>query len=226
MKRSEIVISTLILTAVAAFAVCDGVIAAKASGNTAKGKTYYAKAKCDLCHGKVGTGVGPASKSLKPQLKSFSDAKYMTKRTDKQLFNAIKNGAPAGAKSPKMPAFKKKLSDSKINAIVAYMRSLSKNEKKGKELYVKTKCAACHGKLGKGDGPAGKALKPPPKSFANSKYMSKRTDKQLFDAIKNGAPAGAKSKMMMSFKKKLKDSQIGAIVAYVRSMSRKSTKSK
>ncbi|MCE7979312.1 MAG: cytochrome c [Nitrospira sp. NTP1] len=60
---------------------------------------------------------------------------------------------------------------------------------KGKALYEgKGTCFNCHGKEGKGDGPAGAILNPSPRNFTNCKFHKKRKDGELFWVIKNGSP--------------------------------------
>jgi mono/diheme cytochrome c family protein len=49
----------------------------------------------------------------------------------------------------------------------------------GKKTYD-TLCFTCHGATGKGDGPAGAALNPPPRDFSVGAFK--------FDANKNGKP--------------------------------------
>lgn len=94
------------------------------------------------------------------------------------------------------------------------------NAANGKALYAKVKCDICHGKQGKGDGPAAKSLKPPPTNFSDVKIMCKISDKQLSNVIKNGGPAEKKAATMPSFKSKLKDSEINDIVAYLRTLAK------
>ena len=60
---------------------------------------------------------------------------------------------------------------------------------KGKALFEgKGTCFNCHGKEGKGDGPAGQILNPSPRNFTNCKFHKKRKDGELFWVIKNGSP--------------------------------------
>lgn len=47
-------------------------------------------------------------------------------------------------------------------------------------------CSACHGILGKGDGPASKGLEPSPTDFTNRERAQKRSILGLYDAISNG----------------------------------------
>ena len=60
---------------------------------------------------------------------------------------------------------------------------------KGKALFEGTgTCFNCHGKEGKGDGPAGAILDPSPRDFTNCKFHKKRKDGELMWVIKNGIP--------------------------------------
>ena len=60
---------------------------------------------------------------------------------------------------------------------------------KGKAVFEgKGTCFNCHGKEGKGDGPAGQILNPSPRDFTNCKFHKKRKDGELFWVIKNGSP--------------------------------------
>jgi high-affinity iron transporter len=60
----------------------------------------------------------------------------------------------------------------------------------GKKLYERN-CALCHGAAGDGKGPAGVALKPPPRTFSipfNQWTYSKGDLKKVFDVITKGIP--------------------------------------
>jgi len=80
-----------------------------------------------------------------------------------------------------IPALAKKLK----NPIPATFNNLTK----GKALYEgKGRCVRCHGKEGKGNGPAAFKynLNPAPRNFTNCLFHKKRKDGELFWAIKNG----------------------------------------
>ena len=57
------------------------------------------------------------------------------------------------------------------------------------ERVVKERCVLCHGESGKGDGPGGATLNPKPRNWTDHKYMSTRTDEDLYNVIFNGKGA-------------------------------------
>ncbi len=83
----------------------------------------------------------------------------------------------------------------------------------GKPIFDKN-CSTCHGPTGKGDGPAGKMLKPPPADLGTvTKGMS---DADVAKVIKEGGKSIGKSASMPGFKGKLSDDQIQGLVQYVK----------
>ena len=75
------------------------------------------KAKCASCHAADGSGNTSIGKSMK--LRDLRSPEVQ-KQTDKELFTLIADG------KGKMPAYKSKLSEADVNALVAYMRGLAK----------------------------------------------------------------------------------------------------
>lgn len=57
----------------------------------------------------------------------------------------------------------------------------------GAKIYANT-CAICHGPKGAGDGPAGAALKPPPRNLVEGKWKVGGDSIKLFETIHNGIP--------------------------------------
>jgi cbb3-type cytochrome c oxidase subunit III len=90
---------------------------ARSSGSpTADDASTLYRSECATCHGKDGK-----AKTFKAKLnhaRNLTDAAWQAKVTDERIYNSIHNG------KGKMPAFGKKLSDSQINALVAYVRTL------------------------------------------------------------------------------------------------------
>ena len=85
----------------------------------------------------------------------------------------------------------------------------------GKQIYEKN-CLACHGPGGKGDGPAGKALKPPPGDLATA--LKGKSDADVTKVIKEGGKAVGKSAIMPAYGSKLNDAQIQSVVQYVKGL--------
>jgi mono/diheme cytochrome c family protein len=80
-------------------------------------KALYTSA-CATCHGK--DGQAKTFKAKFNHTRNLTDAKWQAEVTDERLFNSIHNG------KEKMPAFGKKLSDTQINALVAFVRTLKR----------------------------------------------------------------------------------------------------
>jgi mono/diheme cytochrome c family protein len=92
---------------------------------------------------------------------------------------------------------------------------------KGKAKYQEV-CASCHGATGKGDGPAAAGLPVKPRNHTDAAYMGKLKDQQIFDTIKKGGQAMGKSPLMPPWGGQLSDAQIWDLVAYIRTLARKS----
>jgi cytochrome c6 len=75
------------------------------------------KAKCQSCHGADGLGNTPVGKMVK--IVSFKDPTVVN-ATDADLIAVVNNG------KNKMPAYKGKITDDQITAVVAYIRTLQK----------------------------------------------------------------------------------------------------
>ena len=87
----------------------------------------------------------------------------------------------------------------------------------GKAKY-ESLCAGCHGKAGKGDGPAAASLNPKPQDHTDGKTMNALTDKYLADIVKDGGAGVKKSPLMPAWGKTLKDQEITDVIAYIRSL--------
>ncbi|MFQ5801815.1 MAG: c-type cytochrome [Candidatus Methylomirabilales bacterium] len=98
------------------------------AGDPAKGKAKYQEI-CGVCHGQSGKGDGPTAAALPVKPRDHTDAAYMEKLTDQQIFKTIKQGGEAVGKSPLMPKWGGLLTDQQIEDIVAYIRTLSRPRK-------------------------------------------------------------------------------------------------
>jgi mono/diheme cytochrome c family protein len=73
-------------------------------------------------------------------------------------------------------------------------------------------CSVCHGDAGDGQSRARGSLNPPPRDFTTPQAMQELTRERMIAAVKGGVPGTA----MVSWKTQLTDTQIAAVVDYVR----------
>ena len=89
------------------------------AGNTneaaADAATIYNR-QCVSCHGR--DGRGRTRKGRQTHARDMTSPEWQDDVSDERLFNSINNGRG------KMPAFRKKISENDIDALVAYVRRL------------------------------------------------------------------------------------------------------
>ena len=90
------------------------IVASSGAAFAADGAALWAQ-HCASCHGKDGSGNTTMGKKL--AVKDYSKSQSFS---DAEATNVIKNG------KGKMKAYKDKLSDADVKALVAYVRSLKK----------------------------------------------------------------------------------------------------
>ncbi|MFZ0547465.1 MAG: copper resistance protein CopC [Candidatus Promineifilaceae bacterium] len=83
----------------------------------------------------------------------------------------------------------------------------------GGELYQQN-CFPCHGASGKGDGPVGQTLNPPPADLTIHTQPGVHPDGRLYNWITNGFP----DSVMPAFKEKLTDEERWNLVNYIRTL--------
>jgi mono/diheme cytochrome c family protein len=93
----------------------------------------------------------------------------------------------------------------------------------GQKTYT-TNCFSCHGETGKGDGPVGVALQPPPRDFSKGDFVfdtdgdgTKGSDADLMNVIKNGAMKYGGSPLMAPWAT-LSDDDIANLIAFLRTL--------
>ncbi len=102
-----------LITAVATMLIAVPLLAAAPDG-----AAVY-KAKCAMCHAADGSGNTPTGKTMK--VRDLRSAEVQ-KLTDEQLEKAIESG------KGKMPAYKGKIDDATIDALIKHIRELAKKK--------------------------------------------------------------------------------------------------
>ena len=115
-------IKLLVVTGMALFclpALLNSVMSAPvtAGGASEDGAAIFGQ-KCAMCHGKDGKGQPQWRAKGQPD---FTDAHFQSSVTDQQISDVVHNG-----KGKYMPAFKGKLSDEQITAVVGQVRAFGK----------------------------------------------------------------------------------------------------
>ena len=95
------------------------------NGDPQRGRAEYMQ-RCALCHGETGNGRGKLAASLTPQPGDFTTPGMLAKRSDWELYLAVRDGGQAIGLSPKMFGWGKVMTDQQIRDAAAYVRSLAR----------------------------------------------------------------------------------------------------
>ena len=105
-----------------------------------------------------------------------------------------------------------------ISSVQDYWQSSELMVQKGSQVYA-VYCALCHGVQGKGDGIAGRGLKPPPRDFTVGDWKYGGTRINLFKVI----TAGSEGTSMAAFSH-IPKKERWALVHFIRSLTQNSVK--
>jgi mono/diheme cytochrome c family protein len=107
-------------------------------------------------------------------------------------------------------------------ALLGPSAALAAGDAAAGKVVFNTNCATCHGESGKGDGPVGAALTPPPRDFTKAEFKfdtdgdgKKGTDADLKNVIRNGAGKFGGSPLMAPWMQ-LSDADVANLIAYIR----------
>jgi mono/diheme cytochrome c family protein len=76
--------------------------------------------------------------------------------------------------------------------------SITAADRKEAQEMFNTRCAACHGQFGRGDGPGAAGLNPKPRNYADLTWQKTVTDEEIEKAIVYGGAAVGKSPQMVA----------------------------
>lgn len=203
-------------------------------------------ANCAMCHGPWGEGDGP----LAPQLAAqgvvkparLTDRARLDEIGRAEVIEVIRRGGGHTGRSNLMPPWQGRLSSAVINEIADFVMTIPDRtpgvpdatiEKylgapagvptEGRKQFV-YHCTACHGPDGKGDGVLADTLiarnNIRPRDLTDSLYLAKLSDQDLFVAVSLGGAHIGKSSFMPSWTVTLSPAEIKDLVAYVRAISR------
>lgn len=215
----------------------------KLTGHASRGKELYQR-YCIGCHGQNGDGRGENAPHVDPRPRDFTSGTFKCRSTpsgsiplDTDLFNTIGRGLYSTAMPPWGPLTRQQRVD-----LVAYIKSFSSRfteEKpeaqleipgetpadqdsidRGRELYQTTiKCALCHGKEGRGDGPSAATLtdsKGLPIAAYDFTISTHFKCGESNDDVYRVLMTGLDGSPMASFSNSLKPEQAWDLVHYVR----------
>lgn len=205
-------------------------------------RTYLAY--CAMCHGNSGNGDGEVASVMQKQgvtVARLNDGERMNGISKEDLAKVIAQGGAHTGRSNLMPAWGDLLGPELIDALTAYVATLSAahpaipsatlqeylaapagSSGEGRTLYVHH-CSACHGGYGKGDGPIGERLwtehQVRPRDLTDASYIGTRSDKELFAVVSRGGGHFKKSTFMPAWTVTLSPEQIKDVVSYIRTIS-------
>ena len=106
---------TLIVVAAAVLSLFNVLGAVNTNEAAADARTIYNR-QCVACHGR--DGRGRTRKGRQAHARDMTDASWQDDVSDERLFNSISNGRG------KMPAFRQKIAENDIDALVAHVRRM------------------------------------------------------------------------------------------------------
>lgn len=111
-----------------------------------------------------------------------------------------------------------------LATLLAPAGALAGDAAAGKTVYT-VNCLSCHGETGKGDGPVGSVLQPPPRDFSIGEFMfdtdkdgKTGTDADLAAVITKGAGAFGGNQMMAPWGGMLSEDDIANVIAYIHTL--------
>ncbi len=181
---------------------------------------------CQLCHGANGEGDGPLAKAMKinpadltTTVRSRSDT-ILTKIITGEGRQTITGRDRHNLLSESMPEWKDVFSTQQIEALIAYLRFLSRSKHElmgdpetGMRLY-QTYCEVCHGEEGDGDGIMTNLIGIMPMDHTNPNATNTLDNLELYNSILEG-----KGRFMPAWEGILNQNDIEGLVSYIRLLS-------
>jgi cytochrome c oxidase cbb3-type subunit 3 len=185
------------------------------AGSAYEGYTLFNQT-CFLCHGTSGKGDGPLADKLDT---TPTDLSSDGKTDDERLFGLIQGTIPHGSEESQMPKWGLAMPEIQIRSLIAYIRFLQNSKHSlpgdpglGHEVFM-SRCAACHGRGGEGDGPLTELLTMNAQNLTDASELNKSPNSELMHVITNGTPGKS---LMPGWKGVLSQEEIAGVLSYVR----------
>jgi mono/diheme cytochrome c family protein len=173
---------------------------------------------CASCHGRYGRGDGPLAANLNRPRPDFSDASWLGGRSDEEIVA----GLTTTSHGPM--AIATLIDPDTLADAIAYVRRLSIPGQKvsllqGRDIY-QSMCWVCHGREGRGDGPAAKDRPgPAPRNFTDPGFVIAGREEEIAQTIALGAEASFHgSPFMPEWASRLTPRQIDDVVWYLKTL--------
>lgn len=201
---------------------------------TGNGQEIYQNL-CLRCHGEKGDGHGMIATYLDPYPRDFTNAGFMSSKTDERLTASIKNGVPGTS----MPSWAKVLNEQQIKDVLTYINQNFTKETRtdikqrdvpeqnpvamspesvtrGESIYLQ-RCTGCHGRKADGKGPNSLDILPRPRNLLNAEFVTRTNDRRLFESILYGVQGTA---MPPWIDYGLSKDDVGDLVNYIRNLNK------
>jgi cbb3-type cytochrome c oxidase subunit III len=211
---------TTVILIICACSLLSPALAPAADGDAVNGHKLF-QAYCSVCHGPEGKGDGVAADVLQKKPPDLTDDTFMTGRSDVQVFDAIRGNRRFAHRPLAMPDWQEALRTQQIWDVVAYVRTLHREPPyqgipaRGAALYT-TYCWTCHGATGNGNGILSPLFETQPQNLTAPQVLSKRTDAELYNVIRQGGAAAGRSAGMPAWGGLLTQQEIWDLVSYLR----------
>ena len=203
--------------------------AAQQSGVAPDGAQIFVE-RCVLCHGNYGAGDG----FMPLVIKGYPNTNLLQTKSSghfSELQTQVMWGGAYGTMNDKSPPWVDELSTLEMKAVSQFVDKLQTNTDQAwrssldkyysvhkptsietGRLVYQTRCAACHGASGQGDGPMSAIVKtPPPFNLVRSR-LSKEELKKI---VSQGGSALGRSVQMPAWQSELTNVQIDSVVEYM-----------
>ncbi|HSD11562.1 MAG TPA: c-type cytochrome [Candidatus Binatia bacterium] len=151
---------------------------------------------CARCHGDSATGDGPDARALEARPPDLRGSEILNAHTDEQLIARIREGQPRLRLVSPTP-----LRSSETEALEEFLRRIPSIRwplaDPGRALYL-SRCDACHGRYGHGDGPALDRSLRAPRDLSDPSFQHQVTDRELALLVRHAKPGMPKLRLRPS----------------------------